>query len=337
MAIPPTTPQHPLEGARRLLKTGVAVPYSLPLPTEETNWKVAFDPPTDIILVGSWANKVTVKPKDDQKLGVDLAIEMPDVRFIFLFVSVSGLIPKQNLFQEKDYLNGRFFHKRSFYLATIAAAIQNPKSNIDVDVSYESSLGDPRLTKLVLTPRNSTSFSSFVLKTTQPTAFQDDSQTDFTKLNAKICILPVLSSTSPIPIHRLSPSHANIRANATNTNTNNSTPLYNNAILRNLSPKSQLLAVHALQKDCPAFTDALTLLRIWANQRGYSEGTRMSITGFEGSGPWWSSVLALLLMGEESRPSAPKTNKRRTVGKGVSSYQLFKAALDFLGMLDPFL
>ena len=85
IGIPSTTPQHPLEAARKLLKKGVAVPYSLPLPTEETKWKVAFDPPTDIILVGSWSNKVSVKPKDDQKLGVDLAIEMPDVRYLFFF------------------------------------------------------------------------------------------------------------------------------------------------------------------------------------------------------------------------------------------------------------
>ena len=85
MAIPSTNPQHPLEAARDLLKKGVAVPYSLPLPTEETNWKVAFHPPSDIILVGSWANKVTVKPKEDHKLGVDIAIEMPDVRVILFF------------------------------------------------------------------------------------------------------------------------------------------------------------------------------------------------------------------------------------------------------------
>ena len=247
------------------------------------------------------------------------------------------------MFQEKDYLNGRFFSKRSFYLATIAAAIQNPKSQLDVDVSYESWLGDPRLTKLILTPRNCTFFNLillfFTLKPSDLFFFIAGSQTDFTKLNAKICILPVLSSTSPIPIHRLSPSHANIRANVINDTansdihlSNNSTPLYNNAVLRNFTPKSHLLAVHSLQNDCAAFSDALALLRIWANQRGYSEGTRMCIRGFEGSGPWWWSVLALLLTGGESRPGATKSNKRRTVGKGLSSYQLFKAALEFLGM-----
>ena len=170
------------------------------------------------------------------------------------------------------------------------------------------------------------------------TIFLDDSQTDFTKLNARICILPVLSSTSPIPMHRLSPSHANIHANVIDDTTssdvhpsNNPTPLYNNAILRNFTPKSQLLTVHTLQKDCAAFADAFTLLRIWANQRGYSEGARMCVRGFEGSGPWWCSVLALLLTGEESQPGATKASKRRTVGKGLSSYQLFKAALEFLG------
>ena len=66
----------------------------------------------------------------------------------------SRSISSQSLFQEKDYMNGRFFHKRSFYLATIAAAIKKAKSGLDVDVTYESLEGDPRLTKLVLTPTN---------------------------------------------------------------------------------------------------------------------------------------------------------------------------------------
>ena len=66
----------------------------------------------------------------------------------------SRSISSQSLFQEKDYMNGRFFHKRSFYLATIATAIKKAKSGLDVDVTYESLEGDPRLTKLVLTPTN---------------------------------------------------------------------------------------------------------------------------------------------------------------------------------------
>lgn len=90
MNLPSVTPQHPLDGARDLLEKGVAVPYVLPHPSEDTNWKVAFEKPSDIILVGSWANKVSVKAKDGAKFGVDLAVEMPEVRQFIVLSICSG-------------------------------------------------------------------------------------------------------------------------------------------------------------------------------------------------------------------------------------------------------
>jgi len=321
--LPAVAAQHPLEGARKLMKKDVAVPYSLPLPTEETNWKVSFEPPSDISLVGSWANKVCVKPKDGKKFGVDLAVEMPNVR-ASAHLLINTLTVQQALFQEKDYLNGRFFHKRAFYLATIAASIQKSKLGRKIDVYYESLQGDSRLTKLILTPKSDG---------------PSESTTDFSKLNAKVCILPVLSPNSPISLHRLSPSHSNIRINSSSDPSNDEikpsnhtpSPLYNNCLLQAVVPKPQLLAVHSLQNEVSSFSDALTLLRLWANQHGYSEGTKICVRGFEGAGPWWWSLLALLLNGEEARPGGPKSSKRKSVGKGLSSYQLFKAALEFLG------
>lgn len=83
-SIPAVAPQHPLTASRFLLKAGVAIPYATPLPTEETNWKVAFQPPADIAVVGSWANKLSVKPKDGDKYTVDLAVQMPDVSALVL-------------------------------------------------------------------------------------------------------------------------------------------------------------------------------------------------------------------------------------------------------------
>ena len=80
MAIKSVSPKHPLEAARKLEKKGVVVPYPWPAPPEDTKWTVAFEPPTDIKLVGSWANKVSVKHRDNEPFGVDLAIELPDVR-----------------------------------------------------------------------------------------------------------------------------------------------------------------------------------------------------------------------------------------------------------------
>ncbi|KAJ7039536.1 Nrap protein, partial [Mycena alexandri] len=295
MASTPVAPQHPLDAARKLIKKGVAVPYCLPQPSEDSNWKVAFEKPSDITMVGSWPNKISVKGKDGSKFGVDLAVEMPS-----------------NLFQEKDYLNGRFFHKRAFYLATLSAAIQGSKS-LNVDVTYESASNDPRLTKLVLEPR------------------KDESPNDFTKLNARVCLIPVLSTTSPIPLHRLSPAHSNIRNSGDSDSAPVPTPLYNSALLTALMPKTLLLSTFALKANIPSFGDALALLRVWANQRGYGEGSRMCVRGFDGLGSWWAVLLGLLVFGEESRG---KGTKRKPLGKGLSSYQLFRAALDFLSRHD---
>ncbi|KAJ7178760.1 Nrap protein [Mycena crocata] len=292
----PVAPQHPLEASRKLIKKGISVPYCLPQPAEDTNWKVAFERPSDITMVGSWPNKISVKGKDGSKFGVDLAVEMPP-----------------SLFQEKDYLNGRFFHKRAFYLATLAAGIQSSKSGLNVDITYESSSNDPRLTKLVLEPR------------------QDESPNDFTKLNARVCIIPVLSANSSIPLHRLSPSHSNIRISGDNDTVSRPTPLYNSALLTALIPKTHLLATFALKEHTPSFSDALALLRVWANQRGYGEGSRMCVRGFDGMGSWWASLLGFLVFGEEPKG---KGAKRKALGRGLSSYQLFRAALDFLSTHD---
>ncbi|KAG6888045.1 hypothetical protein C0995_010906 [Termitomyces sp. Mi166 len=302
MGLPSIEPHHPLEASRRLLKKGVSVPYSAPLPTEETNWKVAFEKPSDITVVGSWPLKTSVKAKDGIRFGVDVAVEMPN-----------------DLFQEKDYLNGRFFHKRAFYLATIAAAVKSSKSGLNVDVQYDSQSDNPRLTKLVLIPK------------------KDDSPNDFTKLHAQVYIIPVLSSQPPISLQRLSPSHSNIRIhtvqNDATKSPNLATPIYNTALLLALTPKAQLLATHALKEDSPASIDALTLLRVWANQRGYGPGSRLCVRGFADRGAWWSALLGLLIAGEE-RAGAFKSAKRRPLGRGLSSYQLFRGTLDFLSKHD---
>lgn len=297
MQLPAVEPQHPLEAARKLLKKGVAVPYCLPLPIEDTNWKVSFEKPEDITLVGSWPNKVSVKAKDGLKYGVDVAVQMPD-----------------GLFQEKDYLNARFFQKKAFYLATLANSIRNSKSGLNVDVSYESTAGDPRLTKLVLTPK------------------ADGSATDFTKLNARVCIIPTISTSSPISLHRLSPSHANIRVNSGEEGVHHPSPLYNNALLTSYSPKLHLLAMYNHIQSIPAYADALTLLRIWANQRGFGEGSKLSVKGFENAGNLWPALLELVISGEE--PSSSGAVNRKPLGKGLSSYQLFKAALSCLAKHD---
>jgi U3 small nucleolar RNA-associated protein 22 len=232
-------------------------------------------------------------------------------------------------------MNSRFFHKRAFYLAVIAKHVSDPSSNLNVDVFYESKKGDPRLTMLILRPKHGASFLCQILLTSDRHA--ENTSTDFSKMNVVIRIIPALSPSSPIRLTRLSPGRSNLRVHLSDTADSDydhsPTPLYNAVLMLAFSPQPDILSVNTLKNDAPAYRDALALLRVWAYQRGYGEGRRTCIGGFEGSGPFWNSVLELLIRGDEHYGKT-KT-KRRPLGTGLSSYQLFKAALDFLCMYAP--
>ncbi|KAF8269425.1 Nrap protein-domain-containing protein [Lactarius quietus] len=323
-SLPSVEPQHPLAAAGALADgtlfpnnpgkkkasgrdgTGapsqiVSVPYSSPTPTEDANWKVSFEKPSNIAIVGSWINDVAVKSPDGEPWVVDLAVEMPP-----------------GLFQEKDYMNYRFFHKRAFYLAVIAKYVTDPKSHLNVDAFYESKRGDPRLTTLILRPKH------------------DNTPTDFSKLNAVIRIIPTLPASSPIRQMRCSPTRSNFRVHlhdlADSDHENRPTPSYNAVLMLASSPLRDVLSVNTLKNDIPAYHDALSLLRVWGNQRGYGEGRRTCIRGFEGAGPLWSALLELSVRGGE--PRAEKTAQTLPLRAGLSSYQLFKAVLDLLSRHD---
>lgn len=77
MSLPPSPPVHPLEASRVL--HSVRVPYSSPYPTERSGWKLSFEKPTEITIIGSWQNNLSVKGNDGVNWTVDLALEMPDV------------------------------------------------------------------------------------------------------------------------------------------------------------------------------------------------------------------------------------------------------------------
>ncbi|KAF9652507.1 Nrap protein [Thelephora ganbajun] len=291
-SIPAVAPQHPLSASRTLLRADVATPYATPLPTEETNWKVAFQPPANITVVGSWANKLSVKPKDGERYTVDLAVQMPN-----------------ELFQEKDYLNGRFFHKRAYYLSVIAAHI---KKHLLVDLFYDSTNSDPRLPSLIIESK-------------------DGSKLDFSGAKARIRILATLAQDSPISLKHVDSNHCNIRVPSSPNDA--PTHRYNDALLQSTTAVPHLLSTHETKKTVDSFSDALALLRIWANQRGYCRGKGgWSILGFEDRGPFWLGLLELMIKGDASMRGSK--SRVKPVGRGLSSYQLFKATIGFLARHD---
>lgn len=156
------------------------------------------------------------------------------------------------------------------------------------------------------------------------------STNDFTKLRASVRIIPYLSTSSPIPQHRLSPSHSNLRTSSSSSESQLPTSLYNTELLRSFTPLPYLLSIYNLNAEVPSFNDGVALLRVWANQRGYGSGKR-TIRGFEGLGGWWAFLLGSLIKGREEVDGGKKKGKGKTIGRGLSSYQLFRAAMDFLG------
>lgn len=91
------------QGGRVTSLQNITVPYPLPSPTEDANWKVAFEKPLNISIVGSWINDVAVKRTDNEPWVIDVAVEMPPVRlslsdaYLLLTIGAAGLVTGEGL------------------------------------------------------------------------------------------------------------------------------------------------------------------------------------------------------------------------------------------------
>jgi U3 small nucleolar RNA-associated protein 22 len=74
--------------------------------------------------------------KSDNTLSVDMLVVMPG-----------------SIFQEKDYLNYRYFYKRAYYLACIAAGLQQSVKEA-FDLAFEFLHGNELLPILILKPKS---------------------------------------------------------------------------------------------------------------------------------------------------------------------------------------
>ncbi|CAE6500930.1 unnamed protein product [Rhizoctonia solani] len=292
------------------IKKRTAVPYAAPLPSQDSQWTVSFERPSDIQLVGSWANGVAVRGNDQTGFSIDVAVEIPS-----------------SMLREKDYLNARYFHQRAYYLAVIASSLSAKGNALGLtaeDLAYESLEYDIRRTTLVIAPRKDSS-----------------SELSRSKFPLSIRIVPVLPSNHPLSEHHLGPSRACIRISDSSDLNPTPTPLYNNSALLGTTPGAHLLLVHNAKSQIPAFGDTLALLRVWANQRGYGTGAghrsdetaqrARCVRGFGALGAWWSAVIVYLVLG--GKP-VKGVKKQARIGRGLSSYQLFRAVLDFLAKYD---
>lgn len=86
----------------------IVIPFPDPKPNRDALYKLAYTKPSRINVAGSYMLKTMAK--SESALTVDMVVTIPE-----------------SILQEKDYLNYRYFYKRAYYLACIAAGLQESK------------------------------------------------------------------------------------------------------------------------------------------------------------------------------------------------------------------
>ncbi|KAK7522645.1 Nrap protein [Phyllosticta citriasiana] len=282
--IPSRDPYSVVEAERSLIKRSkVAVPFPHPRPPKDAKYTLQYSKPIAINAVGSYPLKINIRTGDEY--AIDLMVVMPPT-----------------LFQEKDYLNYRYFYKRAFYLAALAAGIKDTKGhNLKLSFDY---LNGNELHPIIVV--------------------QGGGNDDLSTSNYRIHIIPAVPD-GVFPEDKTLPEKNCVRPKQTGDDVPilKPTPFYNASLRADCQAMAYLKLLHGALNKSEAFKDACLLGRTWLRQRGF--GSRIRNGGF-GSFEW-GSIMALLMEG--GGPAG-----RPLFAAGYSSYQLFKGMLQFLASRD---
>ncbi|KAI9822361.1 MAG: hypothetical protein M1827_000080 [Pycnora praestabilis] len=278
-----------VEAEEELRRTfNVAIPFPEPRPTKDTNCKLGYLRPMGINIVGSFPLKT--HSEGEEAFPIDLAVTMPPA-----------------LFQDKDYLNYRYFYKRAYYLACLGVGIGKAEGH---DFSLSFDYRDANLLQPVLVIEPS----------------EDGGASDFSQSRCSIRVFPVISE-NVFPRTKTLPGKICIRKRSWDTEAaapvSSSTPFYNSTLRAESSTLSYLDFLHTASTRCDSYKDACILGRVWLRQRDFGGSIPKGGFGhFE-----WAAVSAMLLRG-----GGPKGHP--ILSTGYSSYQIFKATLKFLASND---
>lgn len=261
----------------------IVVPFPEPRPGKDTKYLLSYAKPVNINVVGSFALRTGTRTAEPYV--TDLAVTMPS-----------------SIFQEKDYVNYRYFHKRAYYIACIAAAIRETK-DLDLRLKFEMHDGDSLRPVITLEPVNSGEDKS-------------------ARSRSRIRIITAIEDTV-FPLSKTLPTRNNIRDGSSEDKSQpsaeKSTTFYNSALRSEATVALYHKYVYSAAQKCDSFRDACILGRIWLRQRGF----RSSFQGGGFGGFEWAALLSLLFEG-----GGP--NGKPILSKSYSSYQLFKATLQFI-------
>ncbi|KAJ4405679.1 U3 snoRNP protein [Gnomoniopsis sp. IMI 355080] len=291
-AIHPQGPT-PIHQATTALESehGIVVPFPDPTPPKDCPYKVSFSRPSQINIVGSYVARTMVKSQSHRV--IDMIIEMP-----------------KDLFQDKDYLNLRYFYKRAYYLAVVSAALQSDLASHGT-LAYDYANGNRLLPVLVLSR--------------EPTSKDVDTDSKKPHKAYQIRIIPC-APESLFPTNKLLPTSCCIRSTSEDHSASVAqvpTPFYNSTLKAESCYFPYLKVIRQAEKTCTAFRDACMLGRVWLQQRGLA--ACISKGGF---GPFeWAFLTALLLQGGGRKGMA-------ALSPSLSSTQIFKALIQYLASAD---
>ncbi|KAI5292446.1 hypothetical protein KEM55_007789, partial [Ascosphaera atra] len=111
-SIPEIGPKTVQEAVKYLRQnSSVHIPFPEPRPATDAKYMLQYVKPSHINVVGSFALRTQTRAKKADNY-IDLAINIPN-----------------EIFQKKDYVNYRYFYKRAYYIACIAAGIKDSKDS----------------------------------------------------------------------------------------------------------------------------------------------------------------------------------------------------------------
>jgi U3 small nucleolar RNA-associated protein 22 len=284
--LPEISPKSIVDAEKELrTASGIVVPWPEPRPSKDVKYSVSYAKPTNINVVGSFGLRTGAKTAESRP--VDLAVTMPN-----------------SIFQEKDYVNYRYFHKRAYYIACLAAGIQETVNSLGLEVKFGFQDGDSLRPLILLEPRSS--------------------KDEKTLSQPQIRILTAIDPTL-FPVTRTLPMKNNIRqgSSADTAEAGEPTPFYNASLRSEAAVSLYHKYLYSASQKCDSFRDACILGRTWLQQRGFHTSFQKGgFGGFE-----WSALISLLFEG--GGPSGQPILLR-----SYSSYQIFKATMQFLAGRD---
>jgi U3 small nucleolar RNA-associated protein 22 len=241
--------------------------------------------------------------KSQPDYAVDMIVEMP-----------------RTMFQEKDYLNQRYFYKRAYFLAHVAAAIRKAQNAWNMDFRYLND--NPLLPVLAVSPGQST---DGVAKRFNPATLAGKIESLVT---FRIQLVPV-APEGLFPLSKLVASKNGVRP-IDGTSKTKPTPFYNSTLKGDTLMLVYLNFLRQTEKRCASFRDACLLGRVWLQQRGF--GSSISHGGFGNFE--WTVLTALLLQTGGSKGGVALLSS-------FASVQIFKVVVQTLAKMDlhrgPFL